>query len=97
MKGSTHHSWCFCTLLILATTAASVRGEEPAEGAGQTEVEAAAFLQSLVGSWEGTCRTWFRPGELADESKVTGEFQSTSKCVIHHGGTTRTGPVPATA
>lgn len=34
-----------------------------------------AFLKSLVGSWEGTCRTWFRPGELADESKVEGEFR----------------------
>ena len=34
-----------------------------------------AFLKSLVGSWEGTCRTWFRPGQLADESKVKGEFQ----------------------
>ena len=20
------------------------------------------FLQSLVGTWQGTCRTWFRPG-----------------------------------
>ena len=34
-----------------------------------------AFLASLVGSWEGTCRTWFRPGELADESSVKGEFK----------------------
>ena len=34
-----------------------------------------AFLKCLVGSWEGTCRTWFRPGKLADESKVKGEFQ----------------------
>ena len=34
-----------------------------------------AFLSSLVGSWEGTCRTWFRPGTLADESRVKGEFQ----------------------
>lgn len=34
-----------------------------------------SFLESLIGSWEGTCRTWFRPGELADESPVTGEFQ----------------------
>lgn len=33
------------------------------------------FLNSLVGSWEGTCRTWFRPGELADESKVKGEIK----------------------
>ena len=34
-----------------------------------------AFLKSLVGTWEGTCRTWFRPGNLADESKVKGEFK----------------------
>jgi hypothetical protein len=29
-------------------------------------------VKSLVGSWEGTCRTWFTPGKLADESKVKG-------------------------
>lgn len=33
------------------------------------------FLKSLVGSWEGTCRTWFEPGQLADESKVTGTMR----------------------
>ena len=33
------------------------------------------FLNSLVGQWEGTCKTWFRPGELADESKVSGQFK----------------------
>ena len=32
-------------------------------------------LKSLVGSWEGTCRTWFMPGKLADESKVKGEIR----------------------
>lgn len=32
-------------------------------------------LKSLVGSWEGTCRTWFQPGKLADESKVKGEIR----------------------
>ena len=32
-------------------------------------------LKSLVGSWEGACRTWFKPGELADESKVKGEIR----------------------
>jgi hypothetical protein len=30
------------------------------------------LLKSLVGSWEGTCRTWFEPGTLADESTVKG-------------------------
>ena len=37
-------------------------------------LDEAEILKSLVGTWEGTCRTWFRPGELADESKVEGEF-----------------------
>ncbi len=23
-----------------------------------------AFLKSLVGTWEGTCRSWFRPANL---------------------------------
>ncbi len=38
-------------------------------------VKPQAFLESLAGSWEGICRTWFRPGELADESSARGEFK----------------------
>jgi hypothetical protein len=34
-----------------------------------------AVLKSLVGSWEGTCRTWFEPGKLADESKINGTIR----------------------
>jgi hypothetical protein len=47
--------------------------------------KAQAFLKSLIGSWEGTCRTWFRPDELADESKVKGEFQLIlgGRCLRH--------------
>jgi len=33
------------------------------------------LLKSLVGSWEGTCRSWFEPGVLADESKVKGTIR----------------------
>jgi hypothetical protein len=33
------------------------------------------LLKSLVGSWEGTCRTWLEPGKLADESKVKGTIR----------------------
>ena len=40
-----------------------------------TATEPHVFLESLVGRWEGVCRTWFRPGELADKSKVKGEFR----------------------
>ena len=32
-------------------------------------------VKSLVGSWEGTCRTWFTPDKIADESKVKGEIR----------------------
>ncbi len=31
-------------------------------------------FQRLIGKWEGSCRTWFEPGKLADESSVTGDF-----------------------
>ena len=31
-------------------------------------------FDKMQGRWEGTCRTWFEPGKLADESKVTGEI-----------------------
>lgn len=33
------------------------------------------LLKSLEGSWEGTCRTWFKPGELVDESAVKGTIR----------------------
>jgi hypothetical protein len=32
------------------------------------------LFEKLTGKWEGTCRTWFEPDKLADESKVTGEI-----------------------
>lgn len=33
------------------------------------------LLKSLEGSWEGTCRTWFEPDKLADESQVKGSIR----------------------
>ncbi|MGH8263619.1 MAG: DUF1579 family protein [Steroidobacteraceae bacterium] len=32
------------------------------------------LLQALIGKWEGTCRTWFKPEKMEDESPVSGEF-----------------------
>ena len=56
------------------------------------------LLKSLAGSWEGTCRTWFEAGKLADESKVKGtirpvlggrfyrhEYEGTMKGKPRHG------------
>jgi hypothetical protein len=33
------------------------------------------LLKLLVGSWEGTCRTWLQPGTLADESTIKGAIR----------------------
>lgn len=35
-----------------------------------------ALLGALVGGWAGLTRTWFRPGELADESETVGSFEA---------------------
>ena len=32
-------------------------------------------LSKLVGEWEGTARTWFEPGTVADESPVRGTMR----------------------
>jgi hypothetical protein len=41
---------------------------------GTAQMQPEQILKKLVGRWEGTCRTWFEPGKLADESNVVGEF-----------------------
>jgi len=42
---------------------------------GGDEAMSNALLRSLVGSWEGTCRTWLEPGKLADESAITARIR----------------------
>jgi hypothetical protein len=51
---------------------ATSRNRSP--NAKATKMQPKQILDSLLGKWEGTCRTWFEPGKLADESKVVGEF-----------------------
>jgi hypothetical protein len=34
-----------------------------------------AMLNRLAGEWAGTCRTWFEPGVLADETSVSGSIR----------------------
>ena len=33
-----------------------------------------SIMEKIVGKWEGTCRTWFEPDKLADESPASGEI-----------------------
>lgn len=66
-----------CLCLAVATSAvAQDAAEDQSETSDDEGPTPQAFLKSLIGSWEGTCRTWFEPGKLADESKVTGEFEA---------------------
>ena len=41
----------------------------------EVKAQAKELLESLEGAWEGTCKTWFQPGKLADESAIAGEFR----------------------
>ena len=34
------------------------------------------FLVKCIGKWQGTVKTWFEPGKLADESNVSGMIES---------------------
>lgn len=34
------------------------------------------LLQQLAGAWQGTAKTWFEPGKLADESPISGTIRS---------------------
>ncbi len=65
---------CIACLLLGGASASSGGQESKESNAGQVGNEM-KILKSLVGTWEGTCRTWLRPGKLADESKITGEFK----------------------
>lgn len=61
-------------LILLAVVACSVC----AQSAGETGhvLDQASLFEKLAGKWEGIARTWFEPGKLADESKVSGEISS---------------------
>jgi len=47
--------------------------------------EPGQMLKSLIGRWEGSVRTWFEPGKLADESPVKGRIRplGDGRFVIH--------------
>lgn len=40
----------------------------------ETRMSEKVLFEKMKGKWEGTCRTWFEPGKLADESMVSGEI-----------------------
>ena len=66
------------TCFVLALPTPGGTQDSPKEKTAPRETKTATpkdVLKSLVDSWEGTCRTWFKPGQLVDESKVKGEIR----------------------
>lgn len=61
-------------VIFLALNAPLSHSENTMNESSDRAAQQLAFLTSLVGNWNGTVRTWFKPGELADESKVEGSF-----------------------
>ena len=60
---------------VSATPAfADEKAEEKKQLNAAKESKPNLFLKSLVGSWEGQCKTWLEPGKLSDESKITAKF-----------------------
>lgn len=76
MKTATIAALMMCFILALSTpggTQDSPKDKTAPQAAKPTPEK--DVVKSLVGSWEGTCRTWFTPDKLADESKVKGEIR----------------------
>lgn len=61
-------------VLSMAANAQDSSNEEIGIDHGDSNIEN-EILRALVGSWAGTCRTWFQPGKLADESQIKGEIR----------------------
>ena len=62
--------------LLVVPSAAVPNEPQPEATMTSSPEEHKQKLNQLLGRWEGTCQTWFRPDELADESSVRGEFVS---------------------
>ena len=61
---------CCCLIFGLHTISAQEAAVNQAQGDKTKKSKEQELLKSFVGTWEGTVRTWLRPGELADESTI---------------------------
>jgi len=64
-----------CLLALAAMVIAQDQTADPRNFLGGESAMSKNLLNSMVGAWEGTCRTWFEPGKLADESKISGKIR----------------------
>ena len=63
------------SLIVCGNTAQAVDSDrDPKKQPEAPRMSQKVLFEKMLGKWEGTCWTWFEPGKLADESKVTGEI-----------------------
>lgn len=72
-----HVLWLsFVPMLLLASATQQSSNPTTAATREAKPVTHEFQLKSLIGKWQGTSRTWFEPGKLADESPITAEFSA---------------------
>ena len=58
----------FAKMLLLSSNSLGVEGNH------EEKTDHKTVFARLTGEWKGQCRTWFKPGELADQCEVTGRI-----------------------
>ena len=66
---------CMFLVFVLGSSGQQESADTRSERGDVKEGNDVDILKSLIGKWEGTCRTWFEPGKLGDESRISGEFK----------------------
>lgn len=74
MKSQTLFALTVIGLIFVVSVNAQELKNNQSRTRQESQMSQKEFLKKLIGKWEGNCRTWFEPGKLADESRVTGEF-----------------------
>ena len=64
-------------VILVASSCSADEKEKP-------QMDANQLFKKMAGQWEGDVKTWFQPGKLADESKVSGSIEVVMKNFIRH-------------
>ena len=66
----------FFGCVAVFATAMGQESKSLPEDSEEGVLDSAELFEVLIGKWEGTCKTWFRPGPPSDSSPVREEFET---------------------
>ena len=94
---STRFTYCLVVALSIASvTRCDTLNADDKTGSKVPRMTHKALFEKFKGEWKGTCRTWFEPSKLADESEVSGTITPLLAWQISashvQGNDTRKGP-----